>query len=192
MRFIWFAALASCAEAGKRADTPMGPPIGEAPPTSDTEATAPPQPAPELAHPATPEARVAEGEPGPPPVETAALTPLTPPPGKAGAPTITKGKVEVSGAGKLDGDVVTRYLNKNAANFQLCYEKPLLGNPAIAGSITLVFDVDVTGKVTSAKTTGNMNDDVEKCVAGVASRISFPKPAKGTVEVSYPMTFGWK
>jgi hypothetical protein len=189
MRFIWFVALASCAEAGKRADTPAGPPIGEAPPTSGTEATAPPQPAPELAHPATPEARVAEGEPGPPPVATASLTP---PPGKLGAPTITKGKVEVSGAGKLDSDVVTRYLNKNAANFQLCYEKPLLGNPAIAGSITLVFDVDVTGNVANAKTTGNMNDEVEKCVSGVASRISFPKPAKGTVEVSYPMTFGWK
>jgi hypothetical protein len=187
MRLIWFVALASCAEAGKRADTPAGPPIGEAPPTSDTEATAPPQPAPELAHPATPEARVAEGEPGPPPIATVLLTP---PPGKLGAPTITKGKVEVSGAGKLD--VVTRYLNKNAANFQLCYEKPLLGNPAISGSITLVFDVDVTGKVGSAKTTGNMNDEVEKCVADVASRISFPKPAKGTVEVSYPMTFGWR
>jgi len=189
MRLIWFVALAACASAGKRADTPAGPPIGEAPPTSDTEATAPPQPAPELAHPATPEARVAQGEPTPVLIQPASLAP---PPGKLGAPTITKGKVEVSGAGKLGGDVVTRYLNKNAANFQLCYEKPLLGNPAIAGSITLVFDVDLDGKVGNAKTTGNMNDEVEKCVVGVASKISFPKPTKGVVEISYPMTFGWK
>ncbi|MEO8846767.1 MAG: AgmX/PglI C-terminal domain-containing protein [Kofleriaceae bacterium] len=189
MRLSWFVALAACAAAGKRADTPAGPQPAVAPPTSDTEATAPPQPAPELAHPASPEARVAEGEPGPPPVATASLTP---PPGKTGAPTITKGKVEVSGAGKLGGEVVTRYLNKNAANFQLCYEKPLLGNPAIAGSITLVFEIEVSGKVGNAKTTGNMNDEVEKCVAGVASRIAFPKPTKAAVEVSYPMTFGWK
>lgn len=189
MRLCWFVALAACAAAGKRADTPAGPQAAEAPPTSGTEATAPPQPAPELAHPAAPETRVARGQPEPPPVETPALAP---PPGKLGAPTITKGKVEISGAGKLDGSVVTRYLNKNAANFQLCYEKPLLGNPAIAGSITLVFDVDATGKVSSAKTTGNMNDDVEKCIVSVASKIAFPKPTKGSVEVSCPMTFGWK
>lgn len=133
---------------------------------------------------------MAQGAPGPAPVETAAL--VAPPPGKLGAPTITKGKVEVSGTGKLDSNVVTRYLNKNAANFQLCYEKPLLGNPAIAGSITLVFDVDVSGKVGTAKTTGNMNDDVERCIVSVASKIVFPRPTQGSVEIGYPMTFGWK
>jgi hypothetical protein len=185
---IWIVAMMACATPGKR-NTPEGPQTAEAPPTSDTEATAPPQPAPELAHPATPEAKAIQGEPAP---QQPATEPLTPPPGKAGSPTITKGKVEVSGAGKLDGDVVTRYLNKNAANFQLCYEKPLLGNPSIAGQITLVFDIDTTGKVTSAKTTGNMNDEVEKCAVGVVSRISFPAPKKGSVEVGYPMTFGWK
>jgi hypothetical protein len=184
----WILLLAACATPGKR-NTPEGPQTAEAPPTSDTEATAPPQPAPELAHPATPEAKIAQGAPAPPPEPQ---QPLTPPAGKAGAPTITKGKVEVSGAGKLDSDVVTRYLNKNAANFQLCYEKPLLGDPSIAGKITLVFDIDVTGKVTTAKTTGNMNAEVEKCIVDVVSRISFPKPKNGGVEVGYPLTFGWK
>jgi hypothetical protein len=182
----------ACAEPGKK-NTPEGPQIAEAPPTSDTEATAPPQPAPELGHPASPEAKTAQGAPPPrdPPTTPVDQVP-TPPPGKAGAPTIGKGKIEVAGPGKLDPEVVTRYLNKNSANLQGCYEKALLGNPAIEGDITLVFDIDANGAVTNAKTMGNMNDVVEKCVIATAQRIVFPKPANGSVNVSYPLTFGWK
>ena len=182
----------ACAEPGKR-NTPAGPAIAEAPPTSDTDATAPPQPAPELGHPASPEAKTAQGAPPPrdPPTTPVDQAP-SPPAGRVGSPTISKGKIEIAGPGKLETEVVTRYLNKNSANFQSCYEKALLGNPAIEGQITLVFDVDASGAVTNAKTLGNMNDGVEKCVIATAQRIAFPKPSNGSVNVSYPLTFGWK
>ena len=152
-RIVLVLMVVGCAEAGKRADTPAGPQIAEAPPTSGTEATAPPQPAPELAHPASPESKTTRDDP-PTKAQLASSPAPQPPAGKPGSPTITKGKIEVAGGGKADTDMVTRYLNKNAANFQLCYEKPLLGNPAIEGQVTLVFDVDATGKVSKRQDDG--------------------------------------
>ncbi len=184
MRLLLCLAFVACAHAGKRANSRNEAQVAEAPPTSDTEATAPPQPAPELAHTTGHEAMVKDT----PPPTTAAL----PPPSRAGAPTITKGKIEVAGPGTLDAEIVTRYLNKSSANFQVCYEKPLLGTPSIAGNLTLVFDIDANGKTTNAKTLGSMNDDVEKCLIEVVTKLSFPKPQKGSVNVSYPMTFAWK
>ncbi|MFT3695452.1 MAG: AgmX/PglI C-terminal domain-containing protein [Kofleriaceae bacterium] len=176
-----------CGAAAKTADTPAGPVEAEAPPTSGTEATAPPQPAPELAHPVLVENAVISGSNNAPPPEQQQLQP---PPGKLGAPKITRGKPELSN-NAIDQEVVTRYLNKNSANFQLCYEHELLVNPAITGNVGLMFTITPSGNVTKVNTTGNMDPGVEKCVTDVALKIQFPA-VKKSVDVTYPMTFEWR
>lgn len=176
---------AACGASAKRADTPPGPVEAVAPPTSGTEATAPPQPAPELAHPVLVENAAIDANQPPPPQPQQLQQP-----GKIGAPKISRGKPELSN-NAIDQDVVVRYLNKNSANFQLCYEHELLVNPAITGSIALLFQITPAGTVTNVNTTGNMNPAVEKCLTDVALKIQFPA-AKKAVDVSYPMTFEWR
>ncbi|HEY0250332.1 MAG TPA: AgmX/PglI C-terminal domain-containing protein, partial [Kofleriaceae bacterium] len=111
-------------------------------------------------------------------------------PAKIGAPKITRGKPELSN-NAITQDAVVRYLNKNTANFQMCYEHALLANPAVEGSMALLFEITPTGAVSKVSTTGEFNSDVEKCLTDVVLKIQFPA-VKKAVDVSYPMTFEWK
>ena len=49
------------------------------------------------------------------------------------------------------------------------------------------FTIGLDGLVTSSTATGMKV--VDACVAGVISRIEFPKPQRAAVEAQYPLTF---
>ena len=107
-----------------------------------------------------------------------------------------KHKAEVPGpvvgqpitTGNLDKSIIRRYIKRNLEKISYCYEKQLLANPTLEGTVTVQFFISPTGAVTSSTGKG-MSDEVASCVAGVVSAIEFPKPDSGGVTVNYPFTF---
>jgi hypothetical protein len=88
----------------------------------------------------------------------------------------------------LDPAIIRRYIRRNIAEIQRCYEQVLVKDPALAGTATIRFSIGGEGKVTQA--TGSGMPPVDACVASVISAIEFPKPqGGGIVNVSYPFIF---
>jgi hypothetical protein len=173
------------------------------------EATAPPQPAPELAHPQPPESKPAEA---PVPVviakggdpedggEIAGGGAIgigsigTVGAGRGGGqrnenPAVTIGQVKMAGDGTLDGAIVRRYLRRNQTKFLYCYEKELRSNPALAGSTQLAFTITGDGAVSGAHGSSGIASNVEQCVLTVMAQIEFPKPKGGAVTATFPLRF---
>jgi hypothetical protein len=181
--------------------TPAGPPPGEAPPATNTEATARPQPEAPGTAPVTPEKGGPTGSLGPAPLPIVLASNPSPsspaqvtaaaPTQKVGAPLMKRGTVEVAGSG-IDVATVTRYLNKATASFLLCYQSSATANPNIAGTTTLTFKIDHDGKVSAADTSGGLDREVEQCLVGVVNGIAFPKTRIGSAAVTYPLTFSMK
>jgi Ca-activated chloride channel family protein len=88
--------------------------------------------------------------------------------------------------GELDLAIVRRYLKRNRQKLQYCYEKALLGKPALAGQLVLQFAIGTDGLVTESTATG-VDADVDTCAAAVVHDIEFPKPRSGLVQVRYPI-----
>lgn len=86
--------------------------------------------------------------------------------------------------GDLDKTIVRRYLKRHYAKFLYCYEKQLVVDKTLAGSVTATFAIDAQGKVSSASATGIKSKPVEDCVAAVVKSIEFPAPKSGTVKVT--------
>jgi hypothetical protein len=100
-------------------------------------------------------------------------------------PTI--GEVKISG--DLDKAIIRRYIMRSYNKISYCYEKQLLANPTLEGTVKIQFFISPDGSVTSSNGEG-MNDDVSSCVAGVIGAIKFPRPeGGGGVAVNYPFTF---
>jgi len=102
-------------------------------------------------------------------------------------PTISIGAPEAKG--DLDKAIIRRYIRRNIQKIQYCYEKELLSDPKLLGTVTVDFSIKPDGIVASA--TGNgMDPSVASCVASVIKAIEFPKPkGGGVVNVRYPFTF---
>jgi hypothetical protein len=106
-------------------------------------------------------------------------TPVVPPP-TIGQPT---------SSGDLDRGIIRRYIKRNVDKIAYCYEKQLLANPGMEGTVSISFFISPSGAVTSA-TGGGFNATVANCVADVIHTIEFPRPqGGGGVTVNYPFTF---
>lgn len=91
--------------------------------------------------------------------------------------------------GGLDRAIIKRYIKMNIEKISYCYEHELIARPNLEGSVNIVFFISPNGVVTSASGKG-FDTTVDDCVAGVISRIEFPKPQDGGgVNVTYPFTF---
>lgn len=91
--------------------------------------------------------------------------------------------------GELDRAIIRRYIQRNIAKLQYCYEKELLVKTSLAGTVTAQFAIGHDGSVTSARADG-VDASVASCVAGAIKGIQFPAPkGGGAVQVSYPFTF---
>lgn len=99
------------------------------------------------------------------------------PPVKIGPPIISDADV---------GPIVQRYIKRYKDRIGYCYERALLGNGELAGTVTASFVIDAAGKVLSSNATG-VDGELDQCVAGVISGIQFPRLAEsGTFQVRYP------
>ena len=105
----------------------------------------------------------------------------------AAAPTVMLAAPTVQG--DLDKAIIRRYLKRQFAKISYCYEKVLLREPKLAGTVLAQFVIDTTGHVASSTAAGVGNIEVESCIASVIKAIEFPHiPNGGTVQVNYPFT----
>ncbi|HTJ41980.1 MAG TPA: AgmX/PglI C-terminal domain-containing protein [Kofleriaceae bacterium] len=99
------------------------------------------------------------------------------PPVKIGPPVISDDNV---------GPVIQRYIKRYRDRIGYCYEKALLGNPNLEGTVNSAFVISANGAVLSSTATG-VSDEVSSCVAEVIHSIPFPKLAEsGTFQIKYP------
>jgi pSer/pThr/pTyr-binding forkhead associated (FHA) protein len=101
-------------------------------------------------------------------------------------------KVHIGNAiatGDLDKNIIRRYIRRKLPQIKYCYEKQLLVNQGLSGTVVSEFNIMPDGSVKGSKASG-VNDTVSSCVAGVIGTIQFPKPkGAGLVKVRYPFTF---
>jgi hypothetical protein len=102
-------------------------------------------------------------------------------------PTVAVGQPAAQGS--LDKEIIRRHVKRNLGRIRYCYEKQLLAEPALQGTVTVQFVIGVDGDVTSSSGSG-MHPEVASCVATAIKAIRFPKPAGGGhVDVRYPFVF---
>jgi outer membrane biosynthesis protein TonB len=91
--------------------------------------------------------------------------------------------------GDLDKAIIRRYIRRNMQKLQYCYEKELVKNDKLKGTVTVTFVIGAEGRVSSAAATGlKAGPEVERCYGNVIQAIQFPKPKGGEVSVVYPFT----
>jgi hypothetical protein len=104
----------------------------------------------------------------------------------AAVPTLTLGKPKVQG--NLDQAIIRRYLKRNIQKLSYCYEKLLLANDTLEGTVTVQWTIEESGLVATATAKG-VAPNVETCVADVVNGIEFPKPKSGSVHVTWPLVY---
>ena len=91
-----------------------------------------------------------------------------------------------------DRSRVARVIKANETKTRYCYERQLLVNPNLSGTVTAEFTiVAATGAVKYATATG-VDPTVATCIADVISNLTFPvqPSARDTIRFSYPFLFG--
>jgi hypothetical protein len=84
------------------------------------------------------------------------------------------------------GPIVQRYMKRYKDRIGYCYERALLGNKALAGTVTASFVIGAAGNVMSSSASG-VDANLDECVASVVAGIQFPRLADGgTFQVRYP------
>jgi hypothetical protein len=106
-------------------------------------------------------------------------------------PKLKEPKEGMKLTGALPPEVVKRIVRANFPRFRACYQKGLMFDPALAGTVTTKFVIDPTGAVESPANEGGTlaSPQVKACVLGVYRTLSFPEPEKGKVTVSYSIEF---
>jgi len=118
---------------------------------------------------------------------------LTAPPKPAGQVRgkVTGMKSSTKVTGSLDPGQVYSVIDGAIGRIQSCYENRLQVDPSLAGRITFRWTVTPSGSVTGVSQTVSTITDakVAACIKGVLEKLRFPKPAGGSVEISYPFIF---
>ncbi len=92
--------------------------------------------------------------------------------------------------GKYDTGTIRRYVRRKLPRIQHCYEKELIEQSNLEGTVVAQFSINKDGKVRNAKASGMSSKVVEKCIAKAISSIRFPIPKSGgSTKVRYPFTF---
>ncbi len=91
--------------------------------------------------------------------------------------------------GDLDKALIRKTVKGAKAKLTYCYEKALISDPSLKGTVQVQFFITPKGKVASAAGNG-VSPEVSGCVADVIKSLTFPKPkGGGGVQVNYPFTF---
>lgn len=102
-------------------------------------------------------------------------------------PTVTVGNPAPQGS--LDKDIIRRVIKQALPKIRYCYEKELVADASLQGTVTAKFVISPTGAVISSSAAG-INASIEGCIAAVVKQLQFPAPTGGgSVSVSYPFTF---
>ncbi len=103
-------------------------------------------------------------------------------------PTETK---RAPGAGMtLTPDTIRSTVGASSARTRGCYEKALIKQRTLQGTLTVAFSIGKDGKVMSAAGTGFPDRAVSDCVVKVFQGLRFPPPPDGKLTpVRYPIAF---
>ncbi len=95
------------------------------------------------------------------------------------------------GGGVLDKHDIELVLKQQMSLFMRCYQKELQRNPGLKGTVVVRFVIDRDGSVrhSHARASSLGNNIVEECLVDEIDRTKFPRPAGGTVIISYPFNF---
>jgi hypothetical protein len=104
----------------------------------------------------------------------------------ATVPTVSIGQPAT--LGDLDPAIIRRYVKRNISRIQYCYERELLRNPRLAGTVATQFVIGPEGHVANVTASG-VDPTVSSCIAAVIQGIEFPRPFDGPVQVRYPLAF---
>jgi hypothetical protein len=86
----------------------------------------------------------------------------------------------------LDKEIIRRYVKRNIEKITYCYEKELLAQPGLEGTVTVNFTLNGNGRVIDSKASG-VDPTVSSCIAEVVSTIRFPKVGDdGIYPIKYP------
>jgi hypothetical protein len=101
-------------------------------------------------------------------------------------------KDEAAPHGLLLREDIRRVIRSHIDDVRSCYERRLMENPAIAGRVDFIFEIQADGTIGSSrvKTTTLQEPAVELCIGRAICRWVFPRPADdGRVIVTYPFAF---
>ena len=92
--------------------------------------------------------------------------------------------------GDLDANIIRRYIRRKLPAIRHCYERKLVSDQDLAGTVLTQFQISPMGVVQGASAGGMGDRDVESCVADAVRAIQFPRPkGGGMVNVRYPFIF---
>jgi len=102
-------------------------------------------------------------------------------------PDPTIGMPEASSG--IDKKIIRRYIRRKLPRIKYCYERQLLVEPTLKGTVVSNFQISPTGAVIGSSAEG-VDEHVATCVSAVIKTIQFPKPKVGAlVQVRYPFNF---
>lgn len=87
----------------------------------------------------------------------------------------------------LNRATVQRYVNLHREQLTECYERRLLVDPTLAGTVLVRYRITAEGSVTSLTVKG-MDDQVSDCIAHVVRTIAFPR-STDDIWVTSPLEF---
>ncbi len=102
-----------------------------------------------------------------------------------------RAQLTLSGPGQLSESAIEKALSKHMDQLQFCYEKALLTDATLAGSVSLEWVIQTSGSASQLKVVRSQlnNGSLHSCLMGVIAKIQFPAPKGGPVTISYPFSF---
>lgn len=93
--------------------------------------------------------------------------------------------------GEIDPSLIERYIKQNRYQLQLCYELALRRNEAASGTMEWRWRIDSRGVISDVALVASAIKDQSmiQCIQRKISAWRFPRPRRGSVEVSYPFEF---
>jgi TonB family protein len=92
-------------------------------------------------------------------------------------------------------DDIKSVVKAHSAEVRACYETALAKSPELQGKITVSFNIEPSGQITSAAIQDSTldHDGLERCVLSAVAGWQFsPRPGAEPLAVSYPFTFNTK
>jgi hypothetical protein len=103
-------------------------------------------------------------------------------------PTVRLSEPTCGGETCVDREIIRRYMKRAMEKIRYCYEKELLVDSSLEGTVTASFVISPTGTVLGSRASG-VHPQVSSCVAGVVGAIVFPRGAGDAIGVNYPFLF---
>jgi hypothetical protein len=113
-------------------------------------------------------------------------------PGSADASALgASSGLTMSGPGTIPEGLIEKILAKHLAKFQYCYEKALLTDASLAGTVTMQWTINLGGSSSDVKVVRSKmsNAGLHNCVTAELRKIRFPSPSGGAVVIKYPFSF---